>query len=173
MIRILKFPLIFWGIACITGCPRPDTIEIITDKGEDSYIRLNDSNYTITLSNIHPFLDRPRKNIILNVELYNKTKESVTIICSKAMICSKTDTFTWHINDRYSGIFGSVNETITLGPRGYDRLDMLFVGKRNYSNRLFRQTNKKDTLYFEFNFGKFKIELPMRNHHSGAIWNSY
>ena len=173
MIRILKFLLIFFGIACITGCPQPDTISIILEKGEEYRLNLVDSNYDITLSDIHPFMDGSHKNIVLNVELHNKAKESVTLICSKSMIYSKTDTFTWHINGRYSGIWGSVNDTVTLARRGFDRFDMLFVGKKEYTRRLFRKTNKKDTLYFKLDFGKYMLEFPMRNHHSGAIWNRY
>jgi hypothetical protein len=172
MIRILKFLLIFFGIACITGCPQPDTISIILEKGEESRLNLVDSNYDITLSDIYPFMERSHKNIVLNVELHNKAKESVTLICSKSMIYSKTDTFTWHINDRY-GIRGAVNDTITLARRGFDRFDMLFVGKKEYSRRLFRKTNKKDTLYFKLDFGKYMFAFPMRNHHHRPIWNRY
>lgn len=175
MIRILKSLLIFFGFACVTGCPPPDTINIILDNGETSDIRLVDSNYSITLDDIHPFLSKRQKNIILNADIINRTKDTLVLICSKSMIYSKTDTFTWqNIKDQFSGIYSEGYDTVALVPNDLSRLHILFAGKKKYSIRSFRRTNRKDTLYLQLNlFDKYKIELPMRNHHRGAIWNTY
>jgi hypothetical protein len=49
MFRILKFALIAFGIFCITGCPPPNRIYIITEKGEAWGMQVLDSGYKLDI----------------------------------------------------------------------------------------------------------------------------
>jgi hypothetical protein len=174
MYLFLKFILLAFVVVCITGCPRPDSIKIIMDRGESAYFRVEDSGYIITLDDIFPFRYKKQKKINVKLDIINKTKDAVNLVCSKSMIYSKTDTFTWKNTDFYGAIYLDVKDTVALVTGDLSRIDMLFEGKKKYSGRSFRRTNKKDTLYFLLNIAdKFTLKLPMRNHHVGAIWNTY
>jgi len=153
----------------------PDNIRILGAKGEMSGMRMKASNYTIELWDVHPLRNRRQKHIILNLGIHNQTNESLQWICAKSMIYSKTDTFTsQRYQDFYSSIYEAIKDTVSLAPGEFKEYDLLFVGKKKYSARLFRRSNRRDTLCFQLNvMDKDTLHIPMRNHHTGAIWNSY
>ena len=173
MIQILRLPLTVLGIVCFAGCLPPDTLAISTDEGERAYFELQDSNFNVNLEHIRPWFSKHQKEITAAVNVLNKTSDSLQLICSKWLICSKNDTFMWRASPDPRYDLSSV-DSVTLAPGVADRVNLYFVGNKRYSRRMFNKSNKRDTLYLHLNLCDKDIRtLPMRNHHQGFIWNTY
>jgi len=124
---------------------------------------------------MHPYHGKRTKEITVHVDIRNLTKDSLQLICSKSVIYSKSDTFTGqNYNDHYNSIY-LLKDTITLAPGGFDWFDMLFIGNKKYTARLYKRANKSDTLSFHLNlFGKDTRTFFLRNHHNGGwAWDRY
>jgi hypothetical protein len=176
MIRILRLSLIVFCIVCITGCPPPAYTEIITGN-EIGRPALKGSYYKIYFYHVNHFLYKEQKIMFFDMEVSNSSDDTLTMVCSKSVICSKTDTFTWRKpDDRFKQyyFYDGIRDTVILAPKSEERIYMLLIGNKNYSRKMYAKTNKADTLYLKMNlFNKDTLEVPMRNHFRGAIWNTY
>jgi hypothetical protein len=176
MFRILKFSLIAFGIVCTTACPMPSYTEIFTgnDRG---FPELKGACYKVYFRHVHHFRYNGQKIIFFDMEVSNSSSDTLTMICSRSVIYSKTDTFSWRKPDegfKHYYFYNDTQDTVILAPNGDARVYMLLVGKKNYSRRLYTKSNKQDTLYLTMNlFDKDTLQAPMRNHFRGAIWNTY
>jgi hypothetical protein len=173
---ILRLPLIVFCIVCITGCPPPSYTDIITGNDVDRPA-LKGSYYNVYFYHVNHFRYNGQKIMFFDMKLSNSSGDTRTMICSKSVIYSKTDTFTWQKPDerfKHYYFYDDIRDTVILAPKSEERIYMLLVGKKNYSRKMYTKTNKADTLYLKMNlFNKDTLEVPMRNHFRGAIWNSY
>jgi hypothetical protein len=179
MLRILKLTLVVFVIVCITGCPPPNYTDII-GSNEVGRIRmeLKGSCYKASVFEVNHVHYNEQKFIFFDMLVSNTSGDTLTMICSKSAIYSKTDTFSWrNLHEYYknNSAYEFISDTVKLKPHGFAELNMLFVGKKNYSNKLYRKSNKEDTLLLRLNlFDKDTAEIRMQNHSDGGpIWRRY
>jgi hypothetical protein len=175
MFRILKFALIAFGIFCITGCPPPNRIYIITEKGEAWGMQVLDSGYKLDILDALPWYGKGRKKTIgFYGRLVNSTNDTLRLNCSAWFIGSKDDTLRLkEVYDSYGNFPIDTNYTVTFSPGCSHELYLNFAGSKTHSLRSYNQSLRKDTLFFQINLNDESIRVyPMRNHHRGPfIWS--
>ena len=175
MIRFLRLPLIVFCIFCITGCPPPNKIYIITEKGEDWGMQVPDSGYKLDLMDALPWCGKGgKKTVSFYGRLVNNTNDTLRLNCSGWFIGSKDDTLRLKEVYNSNGNFPiDTNYTITFSPGYSNEVYLNFAGSKTHSIRSYNRSNRKDTLYFQISLIDKSIRVyPMRNHHKGPfIWS--
>jgi hypothetical protein len=141
-------------------------------------MELKGSWYKASVFKVNHVHYNEQKFIFFDMLVSNRSSDTLTMICSKSAIYSKTDTFFWrNLHEYYKNNSGYefISDTVKLKPHGFAELNMLFVGKKNYSKKLYRKSNKEDTLLLKLNlFDKDTAEIRMQNHYDGGpIWRRY
>jgi hypothetical protein len=175
MICILRLTLIFFCIICITGCPPPNRINIITENGEEWGMLVLDSGYKLDILDALPWCGKgSKKTVGFYGRLVNNTNDTLRLNFSGWFIGSKDDTLRLkEVYDSYGNFPIDTNYTVTFSPGYSHELYLNFAGSKTHSLRSYSRSLRKDTLFFQVNLTDKSIRVyPMRNHHEGPfIWS--
>lgn len=177
MIRILRLPLIVFGIFCITGCPPPNMMTFIADGKEWSSVHLRDSGYKLEILDALPWCDyRRKKKVGFYTRLVNNTNDTLRLNFSGWFIDAKDDTLRLEKLYDGNGDFPlDTSYTVTFSPRYSNSFYLDFAGNKKHSMRSYNRSLRKDTMFFQVNLIDKSIRVyPMRNHHNGPfIWSRH